>query len=141
MSKILIGTRKSCKTLSVTWFVKYEILIEVILLPSDDDDYTFPTCLLPVRYIVSHQRCTGLTVCVCVCVEIWQVLIPLAGKKREVTLTKEKPRKLRNANSPRQSIHCPCSRVSAANTEKKLKPKYLRIVLLIWRSHETSNSK
>ena len=78
----------------------------------------------------------------CVCVEIWQVLITLAGKKREVTLTKEKPRKLRNANSPRQSIHCPCSRVSAANTEKKLKPKYLRIsgwqvwkrTLRIWKS-------
>ena len=75
-----------------------------MLLPSYpvDDYHTFPTD------IGSHWQCTGLATCVCV--EIWQVLITLAGKKLEVTLAKEKPRdrKLRNANSPRcQSIHCP----------------------------------
>ena len=77
-----------------------------MLLPSYpvDDYHTFPTCILAVTgNVLDWPR-------VCVCVEIWQVLITLAGKKLEVTLTKEKPRdrKLRNANSPRcQSIHCP----------------------------------
>ena len=78
-------------------------------------------CIFPVRNIARQEHCQSLVMftifllamCVSVCVEIWQVLITLAGKKREVTLTKEKPRdrKLRNANSP-SSIQSRGSQIS-----------------------------
>ena len=75
-------------------------------------------CIRAVRNIASHWWCSPFSYCPCmwvcdVCVEIWQVLITLAGKKREVTLTKEKPRdrKLRNANSP-SSIQSRGSQIS-----------------------------
>ena len=58
------------------------------------------------------------------CVEIWQVLITLAGKKREVTLTKEKPRdrKLRNANSPLCYCQCIHTQDCQQQIQNKIEP-------------------